>query len=336
MTVLDPMTAPAIRWGILGPGGIARRFAQEIPAYTQSRIAAVGSRDRSRAEQFIADHLAGGEVRAYGSYADLVADPDIDAIYVSTPHSEHHDHAILALEAGKPVLVEKAFALSAGQAAEVFAVARRQGLFAMEAMWSRFLSHYAVARDMIAAGELGEVRFALATHAQSLNLDPAWRMMNPALGGGALLDLGIYPLSFFHWLLGAPDRVEATGVLTSTGMDLRESIVCRYGESLAVAYDDMGASGACSAQVVGTKGRLEIPARFYCPQDLVFTPLGGEPRVVATQDQGGFQFEAAEAARCIAAGLLESPTMPWASTVEVLGMTDEVRHQLGVSFPGVA
>ena len=332
---IDPMSAPGIAWGILAPGGIAHRFAREIPTRTAGRIVAVGSRDLGRAQTFVAENLGGQGVKAYGSYEELVADPHVEAVYVASPHSRHHDHAILALEAGKPVLVEKAFAINAGQAEAVFAVARQRGLFAMEAMWSRFLPHYGVMRDMVQAGELGEIRFLQATHAQSLNLDPAFRLMNRDLAGGALLDLGVYPLSLFHWLLGVPDRIEASGVLTDTGVDLREAITCWYGDVPAQAYNDMAAAGLVGAQVVGSKGRLTLENWFFTTQtDLVFTPTGGEPRVVCTAVPGGFDYEAAEAARCVAAGLTESPTMAWQATVEVLRMTDEVRRQLGVTYPG--
>ena len=332
ITVPDPMEAPAIRWGILGPGHIAHRFAQEVPLYTRSRIVAVGSRDSGRAAAFAAECL-NPEARAYGSYEDLVADPDVDAIYVCTPHSEHKDNALLALRSGKPVLVEKAFALNANQARTVFEEAGARGLFAMEAMWSRFLPHYAAMRQILESGELGEVTSIVGCHAQALNMDPLWRMMNPALGGGALLDLGIYPLSLIQWLWGKPDRIRATGVLTSTGVDLRENITLWYGDRLAMAYADMGATGKNSVQVDGERGCLEIADWFYTPQDLQLDIAGCEPRVISCKVPGGFQYEAAEVARCISSGRTESAVMPWASTVEVLEITDEVRSQLGVVFP---
>ena len=332
ITVPDPMEAPAIRWGILGPGHIAERFAREVPAYTRSRIVAVGSRDLARAQRFVAENLS-PETRAYGSYEALVVDRDVDAVYVATPHSEHRNNALLALWAGKPVLVEKAFALNAAQAQSVFDEAGRRGLFAMEAMWSRFLPHYTTMRQILDSGDLGEVRSIVGVNAQSLDMDPEWRMMNPALGGGALLDLGIYPLSLIHWLWGTPDRVKATGVLTPTGVDLRENISLWYDDRLAMAYADMGAAGKNSLQIVGDQGCLEIHDWFYTPQDLVVTPTGGQPRVIRGTVAGGFQYEAAEAARCIVGGRIESRSMSWAATVEVLEIADEVRRQLGVVYP---
>ena len=334
MTLPNPMDAPALRWGVLAPGGIARRFVHEVATYTRSSIVAIGSRSLERAQRFIMDNLEScGGAQAYGSYTELVADPEVDAIYVCSPHSHHHDHARLALRAEKPVLVEKAFTVNAAQAEAVFDEAEMRDLFAMEAMWSRFLPHYHVMRDMVRQGDLGELNSIVGVHAQSLNLDPKYRLMNPALAGGALLDLGIYPLSLLHWLWGVPDRIEAVGVLSSTGVDLRESVTCWFGNHLGVAYADMGSAGKNSLQIVGSKGRIEIEDWFYTPQDLVFTPEGGQPRLIPTQVEGGFQYQAAEAARCINAGLTESSIMPWSATVEVLRITDEVRRQLGVVFP---
>jgi predicted dehydrogenase len=329
--VPDPAAAPALRWGIIGPGSIARRFAREIPLYTRSQVAAIGSRDIARAQGFAEEF---GVERAYGSYEELVQDPDLDAIYVASPHSAHHDHALLALEAGKPVLVEKAFAISAAEAEEVFASARRHGLFCMEAMWSRFLPHYAQLRHLVAAGTLGDLLYAIGVHAQSLNLDPAWRMMNPALAGGALLDLGVYPLSLFHMLLGVPDAIVAQGVRTQSGVDLNESITLRYGpRTVALAYNDMGARGRNSLALVGSEAHIDIEDWFYTPKDLVLTTGDAEPTVLRTAVEGGFQFEAAEAARQITAGALESPLMTWQDTLDVLRIMDEVRRQLDVRFP---
>jgi predicted dehydrogenase len=327
----DPADAPPIRWGILAPGHIAHKFAHDVAEYTSGTVAAVGSRSLERAQAFAAEF---GIPRAYGSYEELVADAGVDAVYVASPHSEHKDQAILALEAGKPVLVEKSFTLNAAQAEDVFAVARKQNLFAMEAMWARFLPHYPIVKALVEQGELGDLVSLLGVHTQALDTNPERRLWNLALAGGALLDLGIYPLSLLHFLLGVPDEVVATGTLTNTGVDLRETIVLRYGDALATAVDDMGAHGLSNAAIIGTQGRVDLPDRFYNPQDVVFTPLGGEPQVIEAKVEGGFQYEIAEAARRIAAGDLESPLMPWQQTVEVLQTCDEVRRQLGVVYPG--
>jgi predicted dehydrogenase len=249
--VPDPTDAPGLRWGILGPGGIARPFVDEVQRHTKSKTVVVGYGDLGRAERFAAQF---GIKRAHGPYGQLVSDPDIDAIYIATPNSRHHRHALMALAAGEPVLVEKPFALNAAQAREVFDLARRQYLFVMEAMWSRCLPHYAKLRQLTASGDLGEPLTALADHQQSLALADGSRLTDPTLGGGALLDLGVYPPSLFHMLLGPPDQVTAVGSPAASGVDLNEAVIPRYGaRTLAVALSDSGATGLTGFSLVGTK-----------------------------------------------------------------------------------
>jgi predicted dehydrogenase len=332
MTVVAPEHSPAIRWGILGAGRIAQRFAREIPAHTPSTVAAVGSRDAGRAAAFAEQY---GIATGYGSYDDLLADDSLDAIYIATPHSLHHEHALACLTAGKPILVEKSFTLDADEARDVFDLAKTKGLFAMEAMWSRFLPQYAHMRQMIADKELGELTTITAVHLQSLDLRPGSRIIEPSLGGGALLDLGVYPLSLFHWLCGVPDEIDAQGVLADTGVDVREAVTCRYGTALAHAAVDAMAPGRSWAQIVGTKGRLDALDWFYTADSkLSFTPAGGQPRLVQGPVTGGFQYQAAEVARCLADGVQQSPKMTWQDTIEVMRMMDAVRAQIGVVYPG--
>ena len=217
----DPTTAPTLRWGILAPGGIARSFATALRARTGQHLQAVASRSLPRAEAFAREF---GVTTAYGSYAELVADPDVDVVYVASPHSEHHAQALLAIEAGKGVLVEKAFTRNATEAAEVVAAARRAGVFAMEAMWTRFLPHIDVVRQCLEQGLLGEVCTVTADHGQQLYPDGPQRLADPALAGGALLDLGIYPMSFAHLVLGGFTSVTATGQVTDLGVDAQDAI----------------------------------------------------------------------------------------------------------------
>lgn len=326
-----PQDAPALRWGILAPGGIARKFATDIPSFTASTIAAVGSRDLGRAQAFAADFDV---ARAYGSYEELVADPDLDAIYIASPHSGHRDHAILALEAGKPVLVEKAFARNAAEAREVFDVAASRNLFAMEAMWARFLPHYRAVVDAVRGGVLGEVLTLDALHGQAL-IGKNPRLWRPELAGGALLDLGVYPISFAHALLGVPDEIHAYGTLTDLGVDAAETVVLRYGErTIAIAQATLETALANVALVAGERGRIDVAGTFYAPTDATLRMHDGATSFLRGGVEGGFQFEAAEAARCIAAGELSSPLMSWQASVEVMEITDEVRAQLGVRYPG--
>lgn len=328
----DLRAAPALRWGILGPGGIARAFATDLLNHTASTVAAVGSRDRGRARAF-ADEF--GAERTHGSYADLVADPGIDVVYVASPHSEHRDHAILALEAGKPVLVEKAFTRNAAEAVEVFSVAQARGLFVMEAMWSRFLPHYGQIRALIAAGEIGEPRSFTAQHAQRLVFEPGHRLWNPALAGGALLDLGVYPLSFGHYLFGVPSQLQAVGTLTRTGVDANETIAMWFGDVLGWAEATMVQALPTAASIIGSSGRIDVHGPFYRPTSYTLTSADGSVRdFEAFVPGGGMQFEAVEVARRIAAGERESPQMSWQATFEVMTMMDGARRQLGVVYPG--
>lgn len=334
--IADPREAPPIRWGILGPGGIARSFATAVREGTASTVAAVGSRDTARAAVFA--HEFDIE-RAYGSYAELVADERVDAVYVSSPHSEHHAHALLALRAGKPVLVEKAFTRNAAEAGEVLETARRAGLLAAEAMWSRYLPHYDVLRRAVVGGLVGEVVHILADHSQRLYPGGPARLATPELAGGALLDLGVYPVSLADHLFGGPTEVTARARLTDRGVDASTAVVLgQPGGALALLSASMLAAGPCTATVTGTLGRLELASRFYAPTTIRWRAPDGT--VLAERDGGpashahGFAYEAAEFARCLVSGRLETASMPHAATLRVMATMDEVRRQVGVTFPG--
>lgn len=328
----DPADAPALRWGILAPGGIARRFAHEIPRFTASRVVAVGSRDLGRAEAFAADHDI---PRAYGSYAELVADGEGDAVYVASPHSAHLELASLALTAGRPVLVEKSLTRNAAEARELFDLAASRGLFAMEAMWSRFLPHYRAVVDAVHDGAIGEVLTVTAQHGQHLVFGPEHRLWDPALAGGAMLDLTVYPLSFAHALLGVPDQVHAFGALSELGVDTGETVVLRYGErTVAVAQASLETAMANEATIAGTHGRIDLAGSFYTPVEVALSTHEGASWRLPVQHEGGFQFQAAEVARRVATGETSSPLMSWQASVEVMELMDEARAQLGVVFPG--
>ena len=335
-TVPDPMEAPPIRWGILAPGGIANVFADAVHEGTRSRVVAVGSRAIERAREFAGRH---GVERAHGSYADLVADPDVDAVYVASPHSEHHEHALLALRAGKPVLVEKAFTRNLHEAEEVLSTAEDAGLLAAEAMWSRYLPHYDVIRRTVEAGTLGDVVLVDADHGQLLWPDGPARLSQPELAGGALLDLGVYPVSFADHVLGGLDAVRAGGTLTALGVDATTTIEARGpAGGLAHLWCSMAAATSCPARVVGTRARLEVVGgRFYDVRSGVRL-VGPDESVldefVPSVTTHGFRFEAAEVARALAEGRVETWSMPWAATRRVMAAMDEVRRQVGVVYPG--
>ncbi len=245
-----------LRWGILGTGSIAEAFATDLKLTDSGIVAAVGSRSQESADRF-AERL--GIDRAYPSYEALVADPEIDVVYVATPHPMHRDNAILALEAGKPVLVEKPFTMNSAEARDIVRVARERQLFAMEAMWTRFLPHIAVVRDWLARGALGEVVSVSADHGQWFAEDPAFRLFAPELGGGALLDLGIYPVSFASMVLGTPQRIVSISDPALTGVDAQTSMLFGYANGAqAVLTCTLRAKSPTTACIVGTEARIEI------------------------------------------------------------------------------
>jgi predicted dehydrogenase len=253
----------------------------------------------------------------------------VDVVYVATPHPMHLDNAILALEAGKPVLVEKPFAMSAAQAREIVARAREKRLFAMEAMWTRFLPHVAVIRGWLSQGRLGEIVSVSADHGQWFAEDPEFRLFAPELGGGALLDLGIYPVSFASMVLGTPNRIVSLSDPAFTGVDAQTSMLLGYeGGAQAVLTCTLRAKSPTTASIVGTDARIEIEGDFYSPTSVKLIPRVGEPTVVASDHEGrGLRHQADEVARRLAAGDLESPLMRLDETVSIMETMDAVLAQ---------
>ncbi len=323
-----------LRWGVLGTGGIARAFAEDLRTDGRT-LQAVGSRSQETADAFAAASGAVGS--AHGSYAALVADPDVDVVYVGTPHSFHAEHALLALRAGKHVLVEKPFTLNASQAREVVAEAQARGLVVLEAMWTRFLPHMVRLRELVADGTLGEVMTLVADHSQRLSADPTHRLQDPALGGGALLDLGIYPVSFAWDLFGAPATIDSRSVPTATGVDRQTAVVLSYpGGAQAVLHTALDLAGRNDAVVLGTDARVEIAPTWYAPSTLRVVRADG---TVLEEFDGrgpgrGMQHQARELERLVREGLRESPLLPPAESVAVMATLDEVRRQIGLVYPG--
>lgn len=330
----DPREAPTLRWGVMAPGGIAATFAAALNARTGQRLQAVGSRSNERAQAFAREH---GVVTAHGSYEQVAADPEVDVVYVASPHSEHHAHALLAIGAGKPVLVEKAFTRNASEAAEVCESARAATVFAMEAMWTRFLPHLDVVRRCLEDGLLGEVHTVFADHGQRLYPGGPQRLSDPALAGGALLDLGIYPVSFAALVLGTDVSVHATATLTPQGVDAQDGItLVNPAGVVANLSATMLTRTPSTAAVCGTTARLEIDGAFYRHGATVrlVAPDGTELDRYRADDPGhGLQYEAAEVARLVGTAL-ESPLLPTSETVAIMRILDTVREQVGVRFPG--
>lgn len=320
------------RWGILGTGWIADRFVSDLKFLKDHQPAAVGSRSLEKARDFARTQ---GIPRAWGSYEELVADPDIDAVYITSPHPGHLPHTLLALKAGKPVLVEKPFALDAAEARQMVSLARSQGLFLMEAMWTRFLPHVVRIRQILKEGKLGRIVSVQADHGQWFPENREHRLYAPELGGGALLDLGIYPVSFAHMVLGKPKKITAAADLAFTGVDAQTSAVFQYeGGAQAVLTTTLAASSSNRAQIVGTEARIEVDSWFFCPSSFRVVDRSGQvlERFEHTYQGHGLREEAAEAARCIRAGLKESPGLPLDESLEIMESLDEIRRQIGLDY----
>ena len=325
--------SPGLRWGILATGGIAHSFARDLRTAGLD-ITAVGSRRADAAASFAAEF---GIAHAHGSYEDLVADPEVDIVYVATPHPSHAENAILALQAGKHVLVEKPFALNATEAALVRDVARSEGLLAMEAMWTRYLPHMVRIRQLLAEGALGEIRAVLADHTQRISTDPAHRLNALELGGGALLDLGIYPVSFAWDILGAPTSIAASATLGPTGADSEVATIFTHASgAVSTTLAASHAAGPNAAHIVGTEGRIQIDAVWYAPT--TFRLHSGDGTVVeeyTSEVEGrGMQYQALAAEEYVASGKNDSELLPIDETVAIMEALDEVRSLIGVRYPG--
>ncbi|MQA03504.1 MAG: gfo/Idh/MocA family oxidoreductase [Streptosporangiales bacterium] len=333
--VLDDAVAPTsdgtVRWGILATGGIARIFTRDLLVHGH-RVTAVGSRSYATARAF-ADEF--GIERAHGSYDELVADPQVDVVYVATPHNLHLANATAALEQAKHVLVEKSFTVNAAEARQLAALARSKRLLVLEAMWTRFLPHMHFVRDVVGSGRIGEVRTLHADHAQQLPADPAHRLNDPDLAGGALLELGVYPLSFAHDLAGPPTEVLARGTLRTTGVDASVATVLTHANGVvSTSFSSSEVRGPNNATVVGTKGRIEIAPFWYTPTRV--TVYDNHDEVTATFDEPfsgrGMQYQAAEVERLLATGETESPLLALDDSIAVLTTMDAARRALGVHY----
>ncbi len=310
-----------VRWGIMGTGGIAETFAADLKLTDSGTVVAVGSRSQAGADKF-ADRLGIG--RRHASYEDLAADPGIDAVYVATPHPMHHDNALLALRAGKATLVEKPFTMNATEARELVKVARDNNVFLMEAMWTRFLPHIQHVRELL--GGLGNIVTVTADHGQWFAEDAEHRLFAPALGGGALLDLGVYVVSFASMVLGRPSRIVSMVDPAFTGVDGQTSMIFGYDSGAqALLTCTLRAKSPTRATIVGTEARIEIDGDFYAPTTVTLIPRGGSPTTVSFADEGrGLRHQADEVARRLAAGDTESPLMPLGETVSIMATMDAV------------
>ncbi|HHW82902.1 MAG TPA: Gfo/Idh/MocA family oxidoreductase [Actinomycetales bacterium] len=330
----------------MGPGAIAHTFARAVASLEACEIVAVGSRDTGRARAFAEEHNVPVALEGYQALAEH---PEVEAVYVATPHSAHRDAALLAIAAGKHVLVEKSFTRNAAEAREVVDAARAAGVFCMEAMWTRFLPRHVVVRHLARSGALGEIVQVSADLGHRLAHVP--RMREPELAGGALLDLGVYPISFIVSLLGCPTSVTTFGSHYETGVDAGAAVHLAFDGSTAAGSGPAAAAARATATatttmvattpkrawVAGTEGFCDLDPDFHGPGGLTVDlgwPGGAVRWDGPAEDRGGFEFQIAEVARRVAAGETESPIMPLDETVAIMELMDGVRRDLGVIFPG--
>jgi predicted dehydrogenase len=321
-----------IRWGVIGPGIIATGFAEAMQWAEGGTIAAVASRSAERAEAF-GDRF--DIPTRYGDYDALAADPEVDVVYVATPHTRHELDTIALLQAGKHVLCEKPFALNARQAARMAEEARSRGLFLMEAIWSRFLPSYRALVEVIGEGRIGEPLLVEADFGFRRPIDPEHRHFARALGGGALLDVGIYPIQLSTLVLGPIERVVADGVVGETGVDeVVTALLHHSGDRLGVVKAALRVGMTCTARIAGSEGAIDLPAMMHCPNSLTVSSAGGVEHIDASYEGNGLRFEIDEVHRCLGEGRTESTVVPLDESIALATTLDAIRAELGVVYPG--
>lgn len=324
-------------WGIIGPGKIAHQFAQDITQMDNARISAVASRSEERATAFAKQY---GAPYAYGSYEALLECPELDAVYIATPHSHHYKHTLLCLNAGVPVLCEKAFALNHRQAQEMVATARREGVFLMEALWTRFLPTTQKILELIRSDTVGRIHAVKADFGFKAHFDPESRLFNPELAGGALLDIGLYPVFLAYLILGNPDQVLAAARIGPTGVDEELGIIMQYADGdspsarMAHLHATLRANTKTEAFLYGEKGTIHWHTRWHEPSNFSLIGEDGRPHNHYFEWQtNGYSYEAQEVMRCIADGKTESELWPLDRSLELMGILDRIRVEIGLQYP---
>lgn len=321
------------RWGIVGPGKIAAKFAVALPLAGRASLDAVASREENRAKEFAGKF---GAVRYYTRYEELAADPDIDAVYIATPHGFHAEHAILFLQHGKAVLCEKPMALSGRQVQQMTKAARDNKAFLMEAMWTRFLPVMHKVMELIRNGQLGTVKQVRGDFGFFASFNPDGRLFDLRLGGGSLLDIGIYPLFLCLLLLGEPDSVHAAGHLSPTGSDETCQAILSYRDGRsALISSTVACQTSLTAEIAGTEGMIQMPTPWYKNDKFTLVRPGEEPQLISVEPMvNGFEYQIREVTQCLDNGLLESPLHSHADSLRLSRTMDAIRGQMGVKYPG--
>jgi predicted dehydrogenase len=324
-----------IQWGILGAGKIARKFAADLAWVTNAELAAVGARSKSDSEAFATEFNI---PISHGSYEELVKDPRVDVIYVATPHGFHFEHVLLCLGHKKAVLCEKAFAINSKQASEMIAFASLQNTFLMEAFWTKFLPHYKQVKKMIADGKVGAIQSIIAEFGFKPTPPIAQRIHDPLLGGGSLLDIGLYPVFLALDILGKPDEIEATMTPAYTGVDDQIAVQFKYNNgTLAQLFSSFTSNMATGADINGDAGRIRLTHRFHGPTTQVEYYAGAvdtkETIDIETVKGNGYEYEAQHVTDCLLAGLKESPIMKFSDTLLLMETLDRIRAKAAIVYP---
>lgn len=325
-------TGRTLNWGIVSTGSIVGSVISDLKSLEDANVMAVSSRSEKRARAFADEHDIDW---AYGSYHDMFAEPEIDAVYIGAPHGQHYEIALAALKSGKHVLCEKSLTINAAEARALVAEAEARDLFLMEAVWSRFTPLFGRALEILESGELGEPSWVQADLGFVAPYDPTWRLYDPAAGGGALLDLAVYPLTWAIGAFGFPTSVQASSDLNDDGVDIQTAITLGYtGVRHAQLMVSLTSSPTKEARVACTNGWLGTNSPLHNPTKLFVHPADGPARTEVFEPVGqNYTFEFREATRCIQQGLNESPTMPWEHSVNTMAIFDGIRHQLGIRYP---
>ncbi len=329
------MGTQPIRWGIIGSRGISQKFAGGVLALPDARLTAICSRSRQNADAF------GDEFDVRGRHTTieaLVSDPEVDVVYIGTPHPLHASQAIACLNGGKAVLVEKPFTMNAHEAEQVISLARRRGLFAMEAMWTRFLPLQVRLRELLATGVIGDVRMVYADFGFRTDFDPHGRLFAPELGGGALLDAGIYPISLASMVLGTAERSAGFAQFGQTGVDEQFAAVLSYAEGrIATVSAATRTQSPHEATIMGTQGRIRLHAPWWRGTSMTISrPEQADETIDLPLEGNGYNYEADEVARCIRAGKLESEVMPLDESLALMQTLDAIREPWSLKYPGEA
>ncbi|HEV8271380.1 MAG TPA: Gfo/Idh/MocA family oxidoreductase [Chitinophagaceae bacterium] len=324
-----------IKWGILGCGRIARKFAADLRLIADAELTAIASRNKETLELFAKDfpckHL-------HNSYEALAANNEVDVIYVATPHSHHYEHTMLCLNHNKAVLCEKAFAINSRQATEMIKTAKERKVFLMEALWTKFLPHYKKLQELLQQKTLGEIKSVLVNFGFKTSDKSPQRLFDPLLGGGTLLDIGIYNVFMTMSVLGKPDDIEATMKPSSTGVDEQIAVLFKYSSgAMAQLFSSFVTNLPIQAEINGTEGCITLTTRFYEPSATIqlYRQLPGAKEIIAVEKEGGFgyQYEARHVNECLKKGLIESPVLTHADTLLLMEILDRIRNKARIEYP---